>query len=84
MGANTRNTIDTGFVNEIRDALKGAIDLILPYRCVVCSRVSDTEDRFESYNSLYKDMYGQRPDLHICGKCLSSLNIQDEDRRWFL
>ena len=56
MGANTRNTIDTGFVNEIRDVLKCAIDLILPYRCVVCSRVSDTEDRFESYNSLYKDM----------------------------
>lgn len=84
MGAASGKTIDTGFVEEIRGALRGAIDLILPYRCFVCGRVSDTEDRFDSYNSLYKDMYGQRPDLHICGKCLSSLNIQDEDRRWFL
>ena len=84
MGTSPGNIVDTGLVNEIRDALKGAIDLILPYRCAVCGGISDTEDRFEAYNSLYKDLFGQRPDLHICGKCLSSLNIQDEDRRWFL
>ncbi len=78
------NIVYTGLVNEIRAALKGAIDLILPYRCEVCGRVSDTEDRFGSYNSLYKELYGQSPDLHICGKCISLLNIQDEDRRWFL
>lgn len=84
MGAASGKTIDTGFVEEIRGALRGAIDLILPYRCAVCGRVSDTEDRFDSYNSLYMELYGQSPDLHICGKCLSSLNIQDEDRRWFL
>ena len=70
--------------SEIREAFKGAADLILPYRCSICGSVSDTEERFGSYNSLYSDIYGVRPELHVCGKCLSSLCSIEEDRRWLL
>ena len=68
----------------IREAIKDAFDLILPYRCAICGNASDTEDRFTGYDKLYKDIYGIDPDLHICGKCLSSFNILEEDRRWSL
>lgn len=69
---------------EIREAFKGAADLIFPYRCAICGRVSDTEDRFSGFNRLYHKLYGTAPDLHICGRCLSSFNWHDEDARWFL
>lgn len=69
---------------EIREALKDAVDLILPYRCAICGEASDTEKRFTQYSDLYSRMYGTGSGLHICGKCLSLLNVQDEDRRWFL
>ena len=69
---------------EIKEAFKGAADLILPYKCDICGSISDTEDRFGNYGNLYKDLYGKEPELHICGKCLSSLNDSEEDRRWFL
>ena len=74
----------TVFPGEIRQAVKGAIDLILPYRCAVCGSVSDTEGRFEDYRRLHRRIFGEESDLHICGRCLSSLNVQDEDRRWLL
>lgn len=64
--------------------MAGAVDLILPYRCCICKSVSDTGDRFSGYDSLYKDIYGEDPDLHICGKCLADLNILDQEKRWSL
>lgn len=70
--------------SEIREAFKGAADLIFPYRCAICGRVSDTEDRFGVYNRLHRELYGTESDLHICGNCLASLNWHDEDARWFL
>jgi len=69
---------------EIREALKGAVDLILPYKCAVCGSVSDTEDRFGGYDELYRSLYGGESGLHICGKCLSHIGLQDQTRRWFL
>ena len=69
---------------EIREAFKGAADLIFPYRCAICGRVSDTEDRFSGFNRLYHKLYATDPDLHICGRCLCSFNWHDEDARWFL
>ena len=69
---------------EIREALKGAADLILPYRCMLCGNVSDSEDRFENYDSLYRQLYNKEPELHLCGKCLSDLISTDEQGRWLL
>ncbi len=69
---------------EIRAILKKASGLILPYRCAVCGKASDTEDRFSSYDRLYEELYGEEADLHICGKCLSSISILDETGRWSL
>jgi len=69
---------------EVREAFKRAADLILPFRCMVCNNVSDTEDRFENYGRLYEALYGREPELHICGQCLSKLCINDDDSRWFL
>ena len=70
--------------SEIREAFKGAADLIFPYRCAICGKVSDTEDRFGEYKRLHRELYKTESDLHICGKCLADLNWQDEDARWFL
>ena len=70
--------------NEIREAFKGAVDLILPFKCPICGEVSDSEGRFSNYENLYSSIYGSKSELHICGKCLSGLNINDEDCRWFL
>lgn len=70
--------------NGIREAFKGAVDLILPYRCQICGNISDSEDRFENYDRLYRVLFDEQPELHICGKCLSGLCINDEDWRWFL
>jgi len=69
---------------EILETLKSTVDLILPYRCQVCGKVSDTEERFSDYGRLYNDLYGKDPELHICGQCLSSISILDDDRRWSL
>lgn len=69
---------------SIRQAYKGAVDLILPYKCSVCGSVSDTDERFGEYSRLYEELYGVRSGLHICGKCLSSLNPLEESKRWFL
>ena len=69
---------------EIREALKGAADFILPFRCVICCNVSDSEDRFENYGVLYRQLYGRDPELHICGKCLSELVCTEEQGRWLL
>ena len=71
-------------MKEIKEALREAVNLILPYRCAVCGSVSDTEDRFKDYGRLHKELYSLESNLHICGKCLSSLCFQDEDRRWLL
>lgn len=68
----------------IREAFRDAVDLILPYRCAICGRVSDTEDRFGDYGRLYRNLYGREHELHICGTCLSSLNILEPERRWSL
>ena len=76
--------VRTDFAEEIRKAFREAVDLILPYKCDVCGSLSDTEDRFGEYEKLYRKLYGKSPDLHICGKCLSELNVVDEDRRWLL
>ncbi|MCR5327372.1 MAG: hypothetical protein K6E12_00750, partial [Saccharofermentans sp.] len=70
--------------SEIREAFKGAADLIFPYRCAICGKVSDTEDRFGEYKRFHRELYKTESDLHICGKCLADLNWQDEDARWFL
>ena len=69
---------------EIREAFKGAADLILPYRCALCGDVSDSEDRFENFDSLYRQLYGKDSGLHLCGKCLSDLVSTDEQGRWLL
>lgn len=69
---------------EIREALKGAADLILPYRCMLCGNVSDSEDRFENYDALYHQLYNKDSELHLCGKCLSDLISTDEQGRWLL
>ena len=69
---------------EIREAFKGAADLILPYRCALCGDVSDSEDRFENYGCLYRQLYGKDSGLHLCGKCLSDLVSTDEQGRWLL
>ena len=78
------NTLRTVIPTELREAFKGAVDLILPFRCNICGRVSDTEGRFGNYDRLYSSLYGRKNELHICGKCLSGLTINDEDKRWFL
>ena len=41
---------------SIRQAYKGAVDLILPYKCAVCGSVSDTDERFGEYSRLYEEM----------------------------
>ena len=69
---------------EISEALKGAADLILPYRCALCGDLSDSEDRFENYGCLYRQLYGKDSGLHLCGKCLSDLVSTDEQGRWLL
>ena len=78
--ANSTGTLITG---EIKEAFKEAFDLILPFKCAVCGKVSDTESRFPDYSDLYGQLYDAGPELHICGQCLSSLVIQDEDHSWF-
>lgn len=83
MGVITSSTV-ISIQNEIREALKEAVDLILPYKCDICGNAADTEDRFEEYNGLYKKLYSADTELHICGQCLSSLNSLEEDRRWLL
>lgn len=74
----------TDIPNTIREAFEGALDLILPFRCLICGNAADTEERFENYGRVYKAVFGKESELHICGKCLSALNISDEDLRWFL
>lgn len=78
------NTVIAGIHKEIRETLREAVDLILPYKCDICGRVSDTKGRFGEYNRLYRKLYDTDTELHICGKCLSALNSLDEDRRWLL
>lgn len=77
-------TLSSCIHKEIREALKEAVDLILPYKCDICGKVSDTKDRLGEYSELYQKIYGNEPELHICGKCLSALNSFDEDSRWLL
>ena len=84
MSGNGGKTLRTVSPKELRDALKGAVDLILPFRCNICGSVSDTEGRFGNYDRLYSSLYGRKNELHICGNCLSGLTINDEDKRWFL
>lgn len=69
---------------EIREALKGAADLILPYRCMLCGNVSDSEDRFGNYDELYFQLYNKESELYLCGKCLSDLISNEEQGRWLL
>lgn len=83
-GNRDRTAARNAVSDEIREVFRGAADLILPYRCEICGDVSDTEDRFGNYAVLYKNLYSQDPELHICGKCLSSINASEEDKRWFL
>ena len=78
MGVITSSTV-ISIQNEIREALKEAVDLILPYKCDICGNAADTEDRFEEYNGLYKKLYSADTELHICGQCLSSLNSLEKD-----
>ena len=66
----------------VRETITGAVDLILPFRCAICGKVSDTEDRSGGYCRLYKELYGTFPKLHLCGKCLSSLSSREETVRW--
>lgn len=84
MGSSYGNAARSDIYFGIRQTFKGAVDLILPYRCAVCGNVADTEGRFESYERLHQQIFGRSSGLHICGKCLSLLNIIDEDRRWLL
>ena len=84
MGLFPADTVRIKFPDEIREAFKEAVDLFLPYKCAVCGKVSNTEGRIENYNRIYQNIYSVRSDLHICGKCISQLNVLDEDRRWFL
>ncbi len=70
--------------NEVREAFKRAVDLILPFKCPICGGVADTNDRFGNYEELYEALYGTESELRICGKCLSAVNTVDEDNRWFL
>lgn len=84
MGVFQTHTESTIFPKKIKEALKETADLVLPYRCVICGNASDSEDRFGSYDRLYKGLYGKEPELHICGRCLSSLNTTDEINRWLL
>lgn len=70
--------------DRIREALRETADLILPYRCAVCGRLSDTEERFRNYDDLYLKIFGKESELHICGKCLSAFNTIEENRRWSL
>jgi ComF family protein len=79
-----RTAVGEGISNEMREALKEAVNLILPYKCAICGNVSDTEGRFGEYNRLYRKLYGTDNELHICGNCLSALNSHEEDRRWLL
>ena len=69
---------------EVREAFKGAADLILPFKCAVCGGVADTGDRFGNYEDIYRSIYKTESELHICGKCLSMINTVDKDNRWFL
>ena len=84
MGAFCTENACLSFPETIRELFKGAVDLILPYRCAICGSVSDTENRFKDYGKLYYQIYGTGIDLHVCGKCLSSLNSLEEDDRWLL
>ena len=84
MRSHPDNKLSKEISNEIREAFKGAVDLILPFKCPVCGDVSDSESRFENYEKLYRSIYGSASGLHICGKCLSRLIVNDEDYRWFL
>ena len=83
MGA-SYGTVSTGISSQIREALREAVDLILPYKCDICGNVSDAEERFEGYKDIYRKIYGDEPELHICGKCLSALNSLENDSRWLL
>ena len=40
----------------VRETITGAVDLILPFRCAICGKVSDTEDRSGGYCRLYKEL----------------------------
>ncbi len=84
MGAFRIENANLVLPETIRELFKGAVDLILPYRCSVCGSVSDTEGRLKDYDSLYDQIYGTHNGLHICGKCLSCLSSLEEDRRWLL
>ena len=70
--------------SEIRETFKGAVDLILPFKCTICGDVADANERFGTYSQLYEALYGTVNELHLCGKCLSKLSINEEDSRWFL
>ena len=39
----------TDIPNTIREAFEGALDLILPFRCLICGNAADTEERFDNY-----------------------------------
>lgn len=76
------NDVRTSISKAVRETIRGAVDLILPFRCSICGEVSDTEDRSGCYDRLYKEIYGIYPELHLCGKCISSLNSREETERW--
>ena len=58
--------------------------MILPPVCDICGKLADADKRMTGYGNVYRSIYKQDPELHICGKCLSALCPQNTDERWFL
>ena len=63
--------------------IREAIDLIMPYRCDICSGYADIDNSIERIDAVYERIYRCKRDFHVCSSCMSQLIPQSRDKRWF-
>ena len=78
----TVSNILRGGVSSLSAFLKETLNFMFPSCCMVCGKLADADDRFSQYEDFCMAYYGKPSELHICGKCLSSLAPNASDRRW--
>ncbi|MCR4689374.1 MAG: hypothetical protein K5745_07475 [Saccharofermentans sp.] len=71
-------------MNQVISVLKQSVDLILPYRCGICGKVSDCAGNMSFIDRRYEECFGSASDIRVCGRCLSSLRAYKPADRWHL
>ncbi len=64
--------------------IREAVDILLPFRCDVCGGLADADNDLTELDRIYRSIYGDSREFHICSRCLGSLIPQPPDRRWLL